>query len=103
MLTAREYLKSTNDNSRTCEMHNVEEEAKKRHIDRPADLYYAINMLYSDLSNVLGKDPDKYIAVAKALYWDDPDMPEGKLFRRLSFRHLQGQLPLLLNNKLVVS
>ena len=60
----------------------VEEEAKKRNIDRPADLYYAINMLYSDLSNVLGKDPDKYIAVAQALYWDDPDMPEGKLFKQ---------------------
>ena len=143
MLTAREYLKRTNDNSITCEMHNViyeyldgltldtkdpkakrmllklheldygpyfdtdiaadavshmknvdgttgahwefsevEEEAKKRHIDRPADLYYAINMLYSDLSNILGKDPEKYIAVAKALYWDDPDMPEGKLFKQ---------------------
>ena len=64
------------------EFAEVEEEAKKRHIDRPADLYYAINMLYSDLSNVLGKDPEKYIAVAKALYWDDPDMPEGKLFKQ---------------------
>lgn len=60
----------------------VEEEAKKRNIEYPADLYYAINMLYSDLSNVLGKDPEKYIAVAKALYWDDPDMPEGKLFKQ---------------------
>lgn len=60
----------------------VEEEAKKRHIDRPADLYYAINMLYSDLSKILGKDQEKYIAVAKALYWDDPDMPEGKLFKQ---------------------
>lgn len=64
------------------EFAEVEEEAKKRNIDRPADLYYAINMLYSDLSNILGKDPDKYIAVAKALYWDDPDMPEGKLFKQ---------------------
>ena len=60
----------------------VENEAQKRNIDHPADLYYAINMLYSDLSNVLGKDPEKYIAVAKALYWDDPDMPEGKLFKQ---------------------
>lgn len=60
----------------------VEKEAKKRNIDHPADLYYAINMLYSDLSNVLGKDPEKYIVVAKALYWDDPDMPEGKLFKQ---------------------
>lgn len=60
----------------------VEEEAKKRNIDHPADLYYAINMLYSDLSKVLGNDPEKYIAVAKALYWDDPDMPEGKLFKQ---------------------
>ena len=60
----------------------VEKEAEKRNIDHPADLYYAINMLYSDLSNVLGKDPEKYIAVAKALYWDDPDMPEGKLFKQ---------------------
>lgn len=60
----------------------VEQEAKKRNIDHPADLYYAINMLYSDLSNALGNDPEKYIAVAKALYWDDPDMPEGKLFKQ---------------------
>ena len=60
----------------------VDKEAEKRNIDHPADLYYAINMLYSDLSNVLGKDPEKYIAVAKALYWDDPDMPEGKLFKQ---------------------
>lgn len=60
----------------------VEKEAQKRNIDHPADLYYAINMLYSDLANVLGKDPEKYIAVAKALYWDDPDMPEGKLFKQ---------------------
>ena len=60
----------------------VEKEAEKRNIDHPADLYYAINMLYSDLSSVLGKDPEKYIAVAKALYWDDPDMPEGKLFKQ---------------------
>lgn len=60
----------------------VEKEAQKRNIDHPADLYYAINMLYSDLSNVLGNDPEKYIAVAKALYWDDPDMPEGKLFKQ---------------------
>lgn len=60
----------------------MEEEAKKHNIDHPADLYYAINMLYSDLSNVLGKDSEKYIAVAKALYWDDPDMPEGKLFKQ---------------------
>lgn len=143
MLTAKEYLYTSSDNSKTCELHNiifeyldsltfdtadpkakrmllklhevdygpyfdndiaikavanmknvdgttgphwtfaeVEEEAKKRNIERPADLYYAINMLYSDLSNVLGKDPEKYIAVAKALYWDDPDMPEGKLFKQ---------------------
>lgn len=60
----------------------VEEEAKKRNIEHPADLYYAMNMLYSDLSNVLGKDPNKYLAIAKALYWDDPDMPEGKLFKQ---------------------
>lgn len=60
----------------------VEKEAQKRNIDHPADLYYAVNMLYSDLYNILGKDLDKYIAVAKALYWDDPDMPEGKLFKQ---------------------
>lgn len=60
----------------------VEKEAQKRNIDHPADLYYAINMLYSDLSKVLGNDPEKYIAVAIALYWDDPDMPEGKLFKQ---------------------
>lgn len=60
----------------------MEEEAKRRHIDHPEDLYYAINMLYSDLSNVLGKEQEKYIVIAKALYWDDPDMPEGKLFKQ---------------------
>lgn len=60
----------------------MEEEAKKRNIDHPVDLYYAINMLYSDLSNVLGNDLEKYIAVAKALYWDGPDMPKGKLFKQ---------------------
>lgn len=64
------------------EFAEVEEEAQKRNIDHPADLYYAINMLYSDLSNVLGNDPEKYIAVAQALYWNDPDMPEGKLFKQ---------------------
>ena len=143
MLTAKEYLDMSSDNTKACELHNiiceyldsltldtadpkakrmllklheidygpyfdndiaikvvahmenvdgttgphwafaeVEEEAKKRNIDHPADLYYAINMLYSDLSNVLGNDPGKYIAIAKALYWDDPDMPEGKLFKQ---------------------
>lgn len=60
----------------------VVEEAKKRSIEYPTDLYYAVNMLYSDLSNVIGMDPNKYIAIAKALYWDDPDMPEGKLFKQ---------------------
>lgn len=47
-----------------------------------ADWYYALNMLHSDLSNVMGGDANTYAKMAKALYFDDPDMPEGKLFKQ---------------------
>lgn len=49
-------------------------------IEHKCDFYYAMNMLYSDLSEVIGKDPSMYAKMAKALYFSDPDMIEGKLF-----------------------
>lgn len=51
-------------------------------IDQRCDFYYAMNMLYSDLSKVVGDKPTTYAEMAKALYFDDPDAPDGKLFRQ---------------------
>lgn len=51
-------------------------------IDQRCDFYYAMNMLYSDLSKVIGDKPTTYAEMAKALYFDDPDAPDGKLFRQ---------------------
>ena len=51
------------------------------------DFYYAMNMLYSDLSNVLGSDANTYAKIAKAMYFDDPDMTEGKLFKAYMATH----------------
>lgn len=56
--------------------------ANSKGISYPEDLYYAMNMLYSDLYRVIGNDTEKYLVIAKALYWDDPDMEEGKLFKQ---------------------
>ena len=51
------------------------------------DWYYAINMLWSDLANVMGSDANTYAKMAKAMYFDDPDMPEGKLFHQYIAMH----------------
>lgn len=56
--------------------------ASQHNIKEVADMYYALNMLYSDLSGVFGGDVGTYIKMAKALYFDDPDMPKGKLFKQ---------------------
>ena len=45
------------------------------------DWYYALNSLYSDLSALYGNDANTYAKIAKALYFEDPDMPNGKLFK----------------------
>lgn len=47
-----------------------------------ADMYYAVNMLYSDTSNIYGNSIDPYVKLAKALYFDDPDMVDGKLWKQ---------------------
>lgn len=52
-----------------------------------ADWYYAMNSLWSDLSNVLGGDANTYAKMAKAMYFDDPDMVEGKLFKTYMATH----------------
>ncbi|MBQ8809509.1 MAG: hypothetical protein IJZ69_04170 [Bacteroidales bacterium] len=54
--------------------------AIQHNIEHKCDFYYAMNMLYSDLSEVVGKDAAMHAKMAKALYFDDPDMVEGKLF-----------------------
>ena len=46
------------------------------------DMYYAVNMLYSDTSNIYGNSIEPYAKLAKALYFDDPDMVDGKLWRQ---------------------
>lgn len=53
--------------------------ASQHKIKHVADLYYIINMLYSDYAEVLGSDASTYIKLAKA-YTSDPDAPEGKAF-----------------------
>ena len=53
--------------------------ASQHGVDRKADFYYTINMLYSDFSKVLGNDNSTYIKLAKA-YMLDPDADEGKVF-----------------------
>ena len=52
-----------------------------------ADWYYAMNSLWSDLSNVLGGDANTYAKMAKAMFFDDPDMVEGKLFKTYVATH----------------
>jgi hypothetical protein len=51
------------------------------------DWYYSLNMLWSDLSNVMGSDANTYAKMAKAMYFDDVDMVEGKLFREYIATH----------------
>ena len=43
------------------------------------DLYYVMNMLYSDFSEVVGTDANIYLKMAKA-YIDDPDASEDKAY-----------------------
>lgn len=54
--------------------------AMQHGIEHKCDFYYAMNMLHSDLSAIFGNDVTMYVKVAKALYFDDPDAPKGKLF-----------------------
>lgn len=56
--------------------------AEIKRVENVPDLYYAMNMLYSDTSDLFGNDVDKYFSLAKALYFDDPDAPDGKLIRQ---------------------
>ena len=44
------------------------------------DLYYVMNMLYSDYYNVLGSDTAIYVKLSKA-WFEDPDVSEGKAYR----------------------
>lgn len=60
----------------------VEDLASKNGIKEIADLYYALNMLYSDSAKVLGSGTSTYLELAKALYFNDPDMVGGKLFKQ---------------------
>lgn len=44
------------------------------------DWYYVMNMLYSDMSMLLGKDTTSYVKAAEA-WLDDKDVAPGKAFR----------------------
>lgn len=44
------------------------------------DLYFVMNMLYSDYYNVLGSDTATYVKMNKA-WFEDPDVSEGKAYR----------------------
>lgn len=44
------------------------------------DIYYVMNMLYSDYSNVFGSDTSTYAKVCKA-WFEDIDVAEGKAYR----------------------
>lgn len=55
--------------------------AQQHGVTHKADFYYALNSLRSDLYNIVGNDANMYIKLAKALYFDDPDAPEGKVFK----------------------
>lgn len=61
--------------------------ADQHGIQYKCDWYYALNSLWSDLSNVMGSDANTYAKMAKAMYFDDPDMTEGKLFRSYLATH----------------
>lgn len=55
--------------------------ANQHGVKKLGDWYYALNSLHSDLSHIYGNDVNVYAKIAKALYFDDPDMPDGKLFK----------------------
>lgn len=44
------------------------------------DLYFVMNMLYSDYYNVLGSDTATYVKMSEA-WFEDPDVSEGKAYR----------------------
>ena len=56
--------------------------AQQHGIKHVPDFYWAINMLYSDLYSVMGGDVGTYTKMAKAMYFTDPDAPEGKAFKQ---------------------
>lgn len=60
--------------------------ADQHHIAHKCDWYYALNMIASDLYKVTS-DTNTLVKVTKALYFDDPDMPEGKLFKQWAAVH----------------
>ena len=63
-------------------MEDTDKLAAAHGIAHKCDFYYGMNMLYSDLSASMGTSADIYVKMVKALYFDDPDMVEGKLFRQ---------------------
>lgn len=54
--------------------------ANQHNIKEVADLYYTMNMLYSDFSEVLGGDMGTFLKLSKA-YMYDPDASKGKVFK----------------------
>lgn len=69
---------SYEETSRLADQHNIQ---------CKADWYYALNMMYSDLYKIYGNDVNMYAKIANALYFDDPDMTEGKLFKAYIATH----------------
>jgi hypothetical protein len=63
-------------------MEDTDKIAAAHGIAHKCDFYYAMNMLYSDLAEAVTKDATAIAKMAKALYFDDPDMVDGKLFRQ---------------------
>ena len=62
-------------------MEETNKVADQYNIKYKCDWYYALNSLYSDLYGLYGTDVNTYAKIAKALYFDDPDKPDGKLFK----------------------
>ncbi|MBR5172248.1 MAG: hypothetical protein IKW14_02485 [Phascolarctobacterium sp.] len=60
--------------------------ADQHHIQYKCDWYYALNMIASDLYKVTS-DTNTLVKVTKALYFEDPDMPEGKVFKQWAAVH----------------
>lgn len=52
--------------------------AEQHNIKNKADMYYVLNMFWSDFAKVLGNDADTYTKLAEA-YICDPDAPSGKV------------------------
>lgn len=60
--------------------------ADQNHIVDKCDWYYALNMMASDLYKVTS-DTNTLVKLTKALYFEDPDAPEGKVFRQWVATH----------------